>query len=61
MKKPLHMLTGVNIGDYEFKPDTIMDVLKKYKFAKEENGGLFRFRSRNKRCDPACPCPEKSE
>ena len=45
MKKPLHMLCGVNIGDYEFKPDTIMDVLKKYKFAKEENGGLFRFLS----------------
>ena len=39
------MLTGVNIGDYEFKPDTIIDVLKKYKFAKEENGGLFRFLS----------------
>ena len=39
------MLTGVNIGDYEFKPDTIMDVLKKYKFAKEENGGLFHFLS----------------
>jgi len=45
MKKPLHMLTGVNIGDYEFKPDTIIDVLKKYKFKKEEDGGLFRFLS----------------
>ena len=45
MKKPLHMLTGVNIGDYEFKPDTILDVLKKYKFAKEEDGGIFKFLS----------------
>ena len=45
MKKPLHMLTGVNIGDYEFKPDTILDVIKKYKFGKVEDGNLFRFLS----------------
>ena len=43
MKKPLHMLTGVNIGDYEFIPDTILDVVKKYRFGKVEDGGLFRF------------------
>ena len=42
MKKPLHMLAGVNIGDYEFNHDTIIDVIKKYKFGKE-NGNLFRF------------------
>ncbi len=42
MKKPEHMLCGVNIGDYEFVPDTILDVVKKYKFGKE-NGNLFRF------------------
>ncbi len=34
------MLTGVNIGDYEFVPDTILDVVKKYKFGKE-NGDVF--------------------
>jgi cytochrome oxidase Cu insertion factor (SCO1/SenC/PrrC family) len=44
MKKPEHMLCGVNIGDYEFIPDTILDVVKKYKFGKE-NGNLFRFLS----------------
>ena len=42
MKKPLHMLAGVNIGDYEFNHDTIIDVIKKYKFGLE-NGNLFRF------------------
>ena len=42
MKKPLHMLVGVNIGDYEFNHDTIIDVIKKYKFGLE-NGNLFRF------------------
>ena len=42
MKKPLHMRTGVNIGDYEFVPATILDVVKKYKFGKE-NGNLFNF------------------
>ena len=36
------MLTGVNIGDYEFNPDTILDVIKKYKFGKE-NGGVFNY------------------
>ena len=44
MKKPMHMLTGVNIGDYHFEPDNILDVVKKYKFGKE-NGGLFNFLS----------------
>ena len=44
MKKPVHMLTGVNIGDYEFNPDTILDVVKKFKFGKE-NGDLFHFLS----------------
>ena len=42
MKKPLHMLTGVNLGDYGFDPDTFMDNVKKFKFGKE-NGGLFNF------------------
>ena len=36
------MQTGVNIGDYEFNPETILDVIKKYKFG-NENGGVFRF------------------
>ena len=39
------MLTGVNIGDYEFIPSTILDVVKKYKFGKVEDGALFRFLS----------------
>ena len=42
MKKPLHMLTGINIGDYEFDHNTIIDVLKKFKFGKE-NGGVFNW------------------
>ena len=42
MKKPLHMLSGVNIGDYEFVPDTILDVVKKYKFGNKA-GDLFNF------------------
>ena len=42
MKKPLHMQTGVGIGDYHFDPNNILDVVKKYKFGKE-NGGLFNF------------------
>ena len=36
------MLTGVNIGDYHFDPDTILDVIKKYKFGRE-NGGVFNY------------------
>ena len=44
MKKPIHMLTGVNIGDYEFNPETILEVVKKYKFGKE-NGDVFNFLS----------------
>ncbi len=42
MKKPLHMQTGINIGDYEFIPEKVIDVVKQYKFGKE-NGGLFNF------------------
>ena len=42
MKKPKHMLTGVNIGDYGFDPDKVMDQLKKYKIGKN-NGGVFTF------------------
>ena len=42
MQKKEHMLTGVNIGDYEFNPSTILDVIKKYKFGKE-NGGVFNY------------------
>ncbi|MBR5140236.1 MAG: hypothetical protein IKV16_04190, partial [Clostridia bacterium] len=51
MKKPRHMLTGVNIGDYGFDPDTVMDRIKKYKIGKN-NGGVFnyvRFRLDQKR------------
>ena len=44
MKKPIHMQTGVGIGDYHFEPDKILDVVRKYKFGKE-NGGLFNFLS----------------
>ena len=42
MKKPKHMLTGVNIGDYGFDPDTVMDRIKKFKIGKK-NGGVFNF------------------
>ena len=35
MKKPLHMITGINLGDYDFDPDTFMDLVKKYKFGKK--------------------------
>ena len=42
MKKPLHMLTGVNIGDYGFDPDKVMDQLKHFKIGKN-NGGIFTF------------------
>ena len=42
MKKPLHMITGINLGDYNFDPDTFMDLVKKYKFGKE-NGNLFNY------------------
>ena len=55
MKKPQHMLCGVNIGDYEFIPDTIIDVVKKYKFGLE-NGNLFNFLSI--RVDQARPTSE---
>jgi len=33
---------GVNIGDYEFDPKNVLDVIKKYKFGKE-NGDVFNF------------------
>ena len=36
------MLSGVNIGDYEFVPETILDNVKKYKFGNKE-GDLFNF------------------
>ena len=36
------MLTGVNIGDYEFVPATILNNVKKYKFGNKE-GDLFNF------------------
>ena len=39
MKKPKHMLTGVNIGDYGFDPDKVMDQLKKFKIGKKNGGG----------------------
>ena len=44
MKKPKHMLTGVNIGDYGFSPEIVMDRVKKLGFGKE-NGGLFNYLS----------------
>ena len=44
MKKPKHMLTGVNIGDYGFTPDVVMDRVKKLGFGKE-NGGVFNYLS----------------
>ena len=42
MKKPERMCVGVNIGDYDFDPDKVMDLFKKYKFG-NDNGGLFRY------------------
>ena len=56
MRKPLHMLTGVNIGDYGYDPKTFMDRVKKFKFGKE-NGGLFNFLS--VRMDIARPTTEQ--
>ena len=40
MKKPKHMLTGVNIAHYRLEPDELIDVAKRFKFGKE-NGGVF--------------------
>ena len=42
MKKPGFVFSGVNIGDYEFNHETVLDVIKKYKFGRE-NGDLFHF------------------
>ena len=56
MKKPKHMLTGVNIGDYGFTPEVVMDRVKKLKFGKE-NGGIFNYLSIRMR--PAEVPPEK--
>ena len=39
MKKPKHMLTGVNIAHYRLEPDELIDVAKRFKFGKE-NGGV---------------------
>ena len=36
------MLMGVNIGDYGFDPDKVMDQFKKFKIGKN-NGGVFYF------------------
>ena len=44
MKKPLHMLTGVNIGDYGFSADVVMPRVKQLGFGKE-NGGVFNYLS----------------
>jgi len=44
MKKPIHMLTGVNIGDYGFTPEVVMDRVRNLKFGKE-NGGIFNYLS----------------
>ena len=44
MKKPLHMLTGVNLGDYGFDPDTFIGLVKRFKIG-EENGGIFNILS----------------
>ena len=40
MKKPLHMISGVNLGDYGFDPDNFMSLVKRFKFGKE-NGNVF--------------------
>ncbi len=42
MKKPLHMLTGLNLVDYGFDPDTFLPLVKRFKYGKE-NGDLFKF------------------
>ena len=40
MKKPLHMLTGLNLVDYGFDPDTFLPLVKRFKHGKE-NGNVF--------------------
>ena len=42
MKKPIHMLTGLNLVDYGFDPDTFMPLVKRFKVGKE-NGDVFKF------------------
>ena len=39
MKKPLHMLTGLNLVDYGFDPDTFLGLVKRFKIGKE-NGNV---------------------
>ena len=42
MKKPLHMLTGINLVDYGFDPDTFLPLVKRFKVG-ENYGGVFNY------------------
>ena len=42
MKKPLHMLTGINLVDYGFDPDTFLPLVKRFKVG-DSVGGVFNY------------------
>ena len=42
MKKPLHMVTGINLVDYGFDPDTFLPLVKRFKVG-ENYGGVFDY------------------
>ena len=42
MKKPLHMVTGINLVDYGFDPDTFLPLVKRFKVG-ENYGGVFNY------------------
>ena len=42
MKKPIHMLTGINLVDYGFDPDTFLPLVKRFKVG-ENYGGVFKY------------------
>ena len=44
MKKPLHMITGINLADYGFDPDNFLDLAKRFGHGKE-NGDVFNILS----------------
>ena len=42
MKKPLHMLTGINLVDYGFDPDTFLSLVKRFKYGNKP-GDVFNY------------------
>ena len=42
MKKQKHMITGLNLVDYGFDPDTFLPLVKRFKVGKE-NGNIFNY------------------